>query len=231
VIFQDPYESLNPRQRVGAIVVEGLKIHRIGTRDERRQRVLEALEEVGLSPAGEYLDRFPHELSGGQRQRVAIAACLVLRPRFLVADEPISMLDVSVGAGILRIFDRLREHHRLGILMVTHDLATASSVADRIAVMYLGRVVEVGGATDLLTRPRHPYTRALLDASPGHTGERGPKLPSGEPPNPANLPTGCRFHPRCPLAVAACRAAEPALETTADGHAVACLRAVEGLAP
>jgi peptide/nickel transport system ATP-binding protein len=225
VIFQDPYESLNPRQRVRAIVAEGLHIHKLGTADERRQRVLTALADVGLTPASLYLDRYPHELSGGQRQRVAIASCLALRPRFLVADEPVSMLDVSVGAGILRMFDDLRRRYALGILMITHDLATAAAIADRVAVMYLGRIVEVGQTSAVLSEPQHPYTRALLEAAAGGAGpaERAgqPKpvlLLSADPPNPGELPDGCRFRPRCPLAEADCRAAEPDLLPVRGEH-------------
>jgi oligopeptide/dipeptide ABC transporter ATP-binding protein len=220
VIFQDPYESLNPRQRVQAIVAEGLHVHKLGTAASRKQRVAEALADVGLAPAGLFLDRFPHELSGGQRQRVAIASCLVLQPRFLVADEPVSMLDVSVGAGILRLFDDLRRRYALGILMITHDLATAAAIAGRVAVMYLGRIVETGQTATVLSDPQHPYTRALLAAVPGGAplaGHQAQLLPA-EPPGPGCLPSGCRFHPRCPLAEADCLATEPALMPIADGR-------------
>jgi oligopeptide/dipeptide ABC transporter ATP-binding protein len=218
VIFQDPYESLNPRQRVRAIVAEGLHIHKLGTADERRQRVLTALADVGLTPASLYLDRYPHELSGGQRQRVAIASCLALRPRFLVADEPVSMLDVSVVAGLLRMFDDLRRRYALGILMITHDLATAAAIADRVAVMYLGRIVEVGQTSAVLTEPQHPYTRALLEAAAGGVEFAGQpvSLLSADPPSPGELPPGCRFRPRCPLAESDCRAAEPDLLPVRD---------------
>jgi oligopeptide/dipeptide ABC transporter ATP-binding protein len=217
VIFQDPYESLNPRQRVRAIVAEGLDIHKIGTAAERSQRVSGALADVGLAPAELFLDRFPHELSGGQRQRVAIASCLALRPRFLVADEPVSMLDVSVGAGILRLFDELRRRYSLGILMITHDLATAATIADRVAVMYLGRIVEVGAIDAVLSEPQHPYTRALLAAVPGGASQGQPLLPA-EPAGPGSLPAGCRFRPRCPLAEADCAVTEPALMPMTDGR-------------
>jgi oligopeptide/dipeptide ABC transporter ATP-binding protein len=217
VIFQDPYESLNPRQRVRAIVAEGLDIHKIGTPAERSQRVAGALADVGLAPAELFLDRFPHELSGGQRQRVAIASCLALQPSFLVADEPVSMLDVSVGAGILRLFDDLRHRYSLGIMMITHDLATAATIADRVAVMYLGRIVEVGAIGAVLSDPQHPYTRALLAAVPGGPREGQPLLPA-EPPGPGSLPIGCRFRPRCPLAEPDCATAEPALMPMTDGR-------------
>ena len=244
VIFQDPYESLNPRQRVRAIVAECLHIHKLGTADERRQRVLTALADVGLTPASLYLDRYPHELSGGQRQRVAIASCLALRPRFLVADEPVSMLDVSVGAGILRMFDDLRRRYALGILMITHDLATAAAIADRVAVMYLGRIVEIGQTSAVLTEPQHPYTRALLEAATGAPEPAGPGEPGGQPvsllsadpPNPGELPDGCRFRPRCPLAEADCRAAEPDLlpvrgERGRQASRVACWHAPDVTVP
>jgi peptide/nickel transport system ATP-binding protein len=235
-VFQDPYESLNPRQRVRTIVAEGLHIHKLGTVEERRQRVMTALADVGLAPADLFADRFPHELSGGQRQRVAIASCLVLEPRFLIADEPVSMLDVSVGAGILRLFDDLRRRYALGVLMITHDLATAATVADRVAVMYLGRIVEVGPASAVLSDPRHPYTRALLAAVPGGTAPGGTRraglalpLRSADPPEPGDLPAGCRFWPRCPLAQADCQAGEPELMPVADGSEdlAACWRASE----
>jgi oligopeptide/dipeptide ABC transporter ATP-binding protein len=222
VIFQDPYESLNPRQRVRAIVAEGLDIHKIGTAAERSQRVAVALADVGLAPAELFLDRFPHELSGGQRQRVAIASCLALQPRYLVADEPVSMLDVSVGAGILRLFDDLRRRYSLGILMITHDLATAAAIADRVAVMYQGRIVEVGAIATVLPDPQHPYTRALLAAVPGGAvpAGAGPAQPllAAEPPGPGGLSAGCRFRPRCPLAEADCEASEPGLMPMADGR-------------
>ncbi|TML63889.1 MAG: ABC transporter ATP-binding protein, partial [Actinobacteria bacterium] len=161
IIYQDPYESLDPRFRVEATVAEPLVIHRISSRNERRDRVKRALEQVGLSPPGLFTNRFPHELSGGQRQRVAIAASLVLQPDLLVADEPVSMLDVSVRAGILTILDELRDRG-LAVLMITHDLSTAARFADRICVMYLGRIVEEGPAAEVIANPRHPYTKALL---------------------------------------------------------------------
>ncbi len=167
MIYQDPYESLNPRFKVRQTVEEPLRVHRIGGSGEaRRQLVSEALERAGLSPAELYSDRYPHELSGGQRQRVAIAASLVLNPELLLADEPVSMLDVSVRAGLLSLLDGLRRDGNMGVLMITHDLSTAAHFADRIAVMYLGRIVEHGPARDVVKSPQHPYTRALLSVVP-----------------------------------------------------------------
>ena len=226
IIYQDPYESLDPRLRVETTVAEALVVHREGTRAERRQRVVEALELAGLTPPELYLDRYPHELSGGQRQRVAIAASLALGPELLVADEPVSMLDVSVRAGILTILDELRDRG-LALLMITHDLSTAARFADRICVMYLGRIVEEGPAAEVIEQPRHPYTRALLSVVPRRDPRRRvqPQILSGETPNPIAVPGGCRFHPRCPVAVADCRTVDPALDGAAGGHRAACLLA------
>jgi oligopeptide/dipeptide ABC transporter ATP-binding protein len=225
IIYQDPYESLDPRFRVSATVAEPLVIHGIGSRSERKAAVANALEQVGLAPAELFVDRFPHELSGGQRQRVAIAASLVLEPDLLVADEPVSMLDVSVRAGILAILDDLRRRG-LAVLMITHDLSTAARFADRICVMYLGRIVEEGPAREVIDRPRHPYTKALLSVVP----RRDPRsrmtaeILRGETPNPIDVPPGCRFHPRCPIAVDACKTTDPELRG-GHGHRVACIRA------
>jgi peptide/nickel transport system ATP-binding protein len=228
IIYQDPYESLDPRFRVSATVAEPLVIHRIGSRSERSEAVTAALEQVGLAPAELFVDRYPHELSGGQRQRVAIAASLVLGPNLLVADEPVSMLDVSVRAGILGILDELR-NRGLAVLMITHDLSTAARFADRICVMYLGRIVEEGPARQVIERPRHPYTKALLSVVP----RRDPRHRSnvqvlrGETPNPIEIPAGCRFHPRCPIAIDACRETDPDLRAAAGepDHRTACLLA------
>jgi oligopeptide/dipeptide ABC transporter ATP-binding protein len=205
IIYQDPYESLDPRFRVRATLEEPLQVHGIG------------------------LDRYPHELSGGQRQRVAIAAGLVLHPDLLVADEPVSMLDVSVRAGILAILDDLRRRG-LAVLMITHDLSTASRYADRIAVMYLGRIVEEGPAREIVHNPQHPYTRALLSVVP----KRDPRMRSqlqilrGETPDSVRIPSGCRFHPRCPIAIPDCKEVDPELRrpagTTVAEHRAACIR-------
>jgi peptide/nickel transport system ATP-binding protein len=224
MVYQDPYESLDPRLRVRQAVEEPLAIHRIGTRREREERARDALARVELSPPDLYLDRYPHELSGGQRQRVAIAAALVLEPALLVADEPVSMLDVSVRAGVLALLDSLKRSG-LAILMITHDLSTAARFADRIAVMYLGRIVEEGPAAQVVRSPQHPYTKALLSVVPRrdprerHTGQ----VLRGETPDAVRIPSGCRFHPRCPLAFERCPVEEPALAPTAAGHRAACL--------
>jgi peptide/nickel transport system ATP-binding protein len=216
IVYQDPYESLDPRLRVRAAVEEPLLIHGGGSKAERAQRVLEALARVELSPPELFLDRYPHELSGGQRQRVAIAAALVLEPKLLVADEPVSMLDVSVRAGILQLLDRLRGGG-LGILMITHDLSTAARFADRIAVMYLGRIVEAGRAEDVVRNPQHPYTRALLSVVPSRDPrrQRRPQILRGEAPDATRIPSGCRFHPRCPIAIDVCPTVDPRLERPA----------------
>jgi oligopeptide/dipeptide ABC transporter ATP-binding protein len=226
MIFQDPYQALNPRMTVGELVGEALEVHHIGVdQAERRRRVAAALEEVGLRPAAEFIDRMPHQLSGGQRQRVVIAGALVCQPRLLVADEPVSMLDVSVRAEILTLLDELRRSRGIAILFITHDLATAARFADRIAVMYLGRIVEIGAAAIIIRDPQHPYTRALLSVVPGIDPRRKREriLLQGEMPNPAAMPIGCRFHPRCPLAADECRHVDPQLETK-HGREVACIR-------
>jgi peptide/nickel transport system ATP-binding protein len=228
IIYQDPYESLDPRFRVDATVAEPLVVHRLGTRGERHGRVVQALEQAGLSPAELYLGRYPHELSGGQRQRVAIAASLALGPELLVADEPVSMLDVSVRAGILGTLDELRDSG-LAVLMITHDLSTAARFADRICVMYLGRIVEEGPAQQVIDDPLHPYTKALLSVVPRRDPRRSvkPQILRGETPNPIQVPSGCRFHPRCPVAVAACSTTDPELHARVgggpDGHRAACI--------
>jgi oligopeptide/dipeptide ABC transporter ATP-binding protein len=230
MVYQDPYESLDPRFRVRRAVEEPMVIHGIGgSKQEREKLVVEALERVELSPADLFIDRYPHELSGGQRQRVAIAASLVLDPKLLLADEPVSMLDVSVRAGILMLLDRLRREGDMGILMITHDLSTAAHFADRIAVMYLGRIVEEGPSREVVGNPQHPYTRALMSVVPKRDPrERGqPQILSGETPNPIKIPSGCRFHPRCPVAEDRCRVEDPSLlgarEARTPGHRAACL--------
>ena len=226
MVFQDPYESLNPRMTIGEIVAEPLEVHKLyKTKQATEQAVLAALDEVGLRPAAEFIDRRPHELSGGQRQRVVIAGALVTGPRLLVADEPVSMLDVSIRAEILMLLNDLRERRGISILFITHDLATAALFADRIAVMYLGRIVEIGPASVVLSQPLHPYTKALLSVIPSLDPRRKRQhlILQGETPNPANIPSGCRFHPRCPLANALCQELDPRLELK-QGHEVACIR-------
>jgi oligopeptide/dipeptide ABC transporter ATP-binding protein len=230
LIFQDPYESLDPRFRVRDTVREPLLVHgEGGGSGERDARVGEALTRAGLTPPELFLDRYPHELSGGQRQRVAIAASLVLNPQLLVADEPVSMLDVSVRAGILALLDDLRLSG-LGILMITHDLSTAAHYADRIAVMYLGRIVEEGPAHEVVNSPKHPYTRALISVVPQRDPRASttPQILRGETPNPIAIPPGCRFNPRCPIAIPECRAIDPELRVPAGAradHRAACIRA------
>jgi peptide/nickel transport system ATP-binding protein len=225
ITFQDPYESLNPKQSVYGTVSEPLSVHKIQlSLSERRQRVIEALENVALTPPEDYIDRYPHELSGGQRQRVSVARALILHPEFMVADEPVSMLDVSIRAEILNLLLDLREELELTYLFITHDLAVATYIADRIAIMYLGKIVELGDAQEVAFNPYHPYTRALISAVPSGdpTVKRRVESLKGEPPSPINVPSGCRFHPRCPYAQEICVREIPADRDMGDGHYVAC---------
>ena len=228
MIFQDPYESLNPRMRVFDVVAEPLRVHRaLGSEREVQARVREALAEAGMTPVDAYLHRLPFELSGGQRQRVAIAAALALRPRLLVADEPVSMLDVSIRADILNLLRVLADDHGIAVVMITHDLSTVAAYADRIAVMYLGRIVESGAAREVLADPQHPYTRALRSVVPvpDPSARRVPQVLAGEMPDPSRVPPGCRFHPRCPLAFDRCRVEDPPSFVVGPGHEAACLLA------
>jgi oligopeptide/dipeptide ABC transporter ATP-binding protein len=230
MVFQDPFGSINPRFTVGRTVAEPLLIHGIGDIAERHRRAAAALEEAELRPGAAFLDRYPHELSGGQRQRVAIARAIVLRPRLLVADEPVSMLDVSVRAGILRLLRRLVREGEMAMVFITHDLSIVASVCDELAVMYRGRFVEHGPVLEVLRRPVHPYTRALIAAVPAPDPGAAPaplpaKLLAGSGAAPAG--PGCRFAPRCEHALAACAAREPDLEELVPGHSAACLRAAE----
>ncbi len=224
MIFQDPYQTLNPRQRVGTIVAEPLIVQGV-PRGEHEARVRRALEDVGLD-TGRFGDRYPHQLSGGQRQRVAIAAALVLEPEGLICDEPVSMLDASVRTQILAVLLELKRRRDLGLLFITHDLSLAWALCDRIAVMYLGRIVEQGSATDVIEHPRHPYTQALVTAvpvaSPSGGGRR--ELLTGELPDATDVPPGCRFHPRCPRRFAPCDRVDPQLIATGGrGQLAACL--------
>jgi oligopeptide/dipeptide ABC transporter ATP-binding protein len=231
MIFQDPYQTLNPRQRVATIVAEPLRVQGVpgGDHDARVRR---AMEDVGLEP-GRFLDRYPHQLSGGQRQRVAIASALVLEPDGLICDEPVSMLDVSVRAQILQVLVELRTRRDLALLFITHDLSLAWSLCDRLAVMYLGRIVEHGSAVDVIERPQHPYTQALVAAVPvpsAHARIREPL--SGELPDATNVPSGCRFHPRCPRRFEPCDSVDPPLLAAgSDGQLAACLLHDPQLAP
>lgn len=222
MVFQDPTASLNPRMRIGDSVEEPLRIHGIGSPKERKKSVVEALQKVGLGPA--FIDRFPHELSGGQRQRAVIARALILRPELIVADEPVAMVDVSVRAQILDLLLNLKKEYSLTYVFITHDLSAASYVCDRIAVMYLGKIVELAHTDELFDNPMHPYTRALISAIPVPDPrlQREKYIPSGEIPNPINPPTGCRFHTRCSYAIDKCKVEEPILEEISDGHFVAC---------
>jgi len=222
MIFQDPYASLNPRKRVGAIVGAPLRMHRVGDRAARRKRVLELLDAVGLTAA--HYERFPHEFSGGQRQRVSIARALALSPRLVVADEPVSALDVSVQAQILNLLADLRDDLGLTYVFVSHDLAVVRQVSDRVAVMYLGRLVEVSPAEELYERPIMPYTAALLAAVPDATPHPGRKrtVLRGEVASALLPPAGCRLHPRCPFATDVCRKVEPPLRDFGGGHLAAC---------
>jgi len=225
IVFQDPYDSMNPNLDIFSIVAEPLRIQGLA-RDhaEVEERVARALADVELLPVEEFMRRYPRELSGGQRQRVAIARALVLDPDFIVADEPVSMLDVSIRGGILKILMRLVRERGLSLLFITHDLALARHFCDRIAVMYLGRIVEHGASDALVHRPHHPYTQALMEAVLS-TDPREKHIftgLSGEIPNPANPPSGCRLHPRCPLATEKCRTEAPALVEHEPGHWAAC---------
>ena len=226
MIFQDPYESLNPMMTIGDLVSEPLTVHGLlPDRAERDRRVRQALEDAGLKPADAYLHRLPHELSGGQRQRVVIAGALVLEPAVLLADEPVSMLDVSIRAEILNLLAELRQRRGISVLFITHDLSTAAYFVDRVAVMYLGRIVEIGPTRTILNEPSHPYSKALLSVIPVPNPRlrRERIILQGETPNPINLPSGCRFHPRCPVAFGQCPQIDPQLFSVANGHEAACL--------
>jgi len=226
MIFQDPYESLNPRSTIYEIVEEPMAVHKIGrTRDERVDKVKAALEDAGLRPAEDYFTRYPHELSGGQRQRVVIASAMVLDPELLIADEPVSMLDVSIRAEILNLLRELRHKRGISIVFITHDLSTVAYFADKIAVMYLGRIVETGLTNEVLKSPQHPYTKALLSVVPVPNPRlrRERVILQGETPNAADIPSGCRFHPRCPVAVAECKLTDPPSVQVSKTHKAACL--------
>ncbi len=227
MIFQDPYACLNPRMTVQQIIAEPLRVYRLEPdRAAARRKVLALLDQVGLY---DYMaDRYPHELSGGQRQRVGIARALAMQPRVIVCDEPVSALDVSIQGQIINLLRSLQAEYQLSFLFIAHDLAVVRHISDRVAVMYLGRVVEIADRDTLYSRPLHPYTRALLDAAPVPDPriekQRAPRTLQGELPSPLRQPPGCVFHTRCPLATAECTREVPALAERAPGHRVACIK-------
>ena len=225
MIFQDPYGSLNPRQTVGSIIAQPLRNFGIGTAKDQHARVVEVMRECGLSP--NWVERYPHEFSGGQRQRIGIARALVLRPTFIVADEPVSALDVSIQAQIVNLLEDLQQKHQLTYLFIAHDLSVVRHLSDRVAIMYLGKIVEVAPSEDLYDRPLRPYTKTLLNSvpvpDPDVEASRQEVQVEGEPPSPTAVPSGCRFHPRCPIARLPIRSTqEPPLEEKTRRHWAAC---------
>ncbi|MEQ9639174.1 MAG: dipeptide ABC transporter ATP-binding protein [Alphaproteobacteria bacterium] len=224
MVFQDPYASLNPRVTVGRLLEEPLEVHRIGTPVERRERVMTLMQRVGLRP--EHAERYPHEFSGGQRQRIGIARALALNPDLLICDEPVSALDLSVQAQVLNLLVEVQAEFSLSLLFISHDLSVVAHLADRIMVMYLGRIVEVSSRDEIWTMPLHPYTQALISAvprlDPDSVGGREQIVLQGDLPSPVDNPGGCAFHTRCPLAVARCRQEVPALRKLGQGRQVAC---------
>jgi len=225
VIFQDPMAALNPYMKIGEAIRHGLQIHHIGaSKKEQKEMVMEMLRRVNLTPENDFYNRYPRELSGGQRQRAVIARALVLQPKFIVADEAVAMLDVSVRSQLLKLLTDLKQEMDLTYLFITHDLATTKYICHRIAVMYLGKIVEIGSFENIYNNPLHPYTKALIAAvpEPDPMKKKQKSLPQGEVPDPVNPPSGCRFHPRCSVASKECSAVEPQLIETEKGHFVAC---------
>jgi peptide/nickel transport system ATP-binding protein len=222
IIFQDPFASLDPRKTIGETIARPLAIHKIVNKKEIFERVLDLMERVGLDPR--WVNRYPHELDGGRRQRVGIARALSVNPQYIVCDEPVSALDVSIQAQVLNLMEDLQEEMGLTYLFISHDLSVVKHISDRIVVMYLGKVVEIAAADELFENPQHPYTQALLSAIPEPTLNRTREkiILKGDVPSPKNPPSGCRFHTRCPVATDLCKAQEPILRTTYEGHEVAC---------
>ena len=222
IIFQDPYSSLNPRMTVGSIIGEALSIHGLARGKEKKERVMALLDEVGVHP--EAYNRYPHEFSGGQRQRIGIARALACEPKFIVCDEPVSALDVSIQAQILNLFIKLQQKYKIAYLFISHDLRVVEHISDRVAVMYLGKIVELAPASMLYQNPLHPYTKILLEAVPIPNPQKKQKrlLISGDVPSPLNPPSGCRFHPRCKFATGICREAEPEFKEYEPGHFASC---------
>jgi len=223
IIFQDPYASLNPRMRVGKAIGHPLEIHNLA-KGEEKKKVLEILHKVGLTPPEQFMNLYPHQLSGGQRQRVALARSIIMEPEFVVADEPVSMIDVSLRTTLIDLMLNLRKELGLTYLFITHDLAVAKYISARIAIMYLGKIVEIGDKEELFSNPLHPYAQALLSAIPVPNPERKRKIIElkGEIPSAINIPPGCRFHPRCPKAFDKCPIEEPVLANVGRHHLVAC---------
>ena len=230
MVFQDPYASLNPRQTVRRTLADPLRLHGVSNAGEVADRVAEMLRQVGLRP--DQADLYPHEFSGGQRQRIGIARALILKPKLVICDEPVSALDVSIRAQIINLLLELQAEMGLSYLMISHDLGVVEHMSDRVAVMYLGRIVETGGWREIFEQPRHPYTRALIAAIPDPlTRGLAREKAQGEIPSPLNPPPGCTFNPRCPHAIDHCRAAAPILSAVDDGHLVSCWRADEFATP
>ncbi|AIF69668.1 peptide ABC transporter ATPase [Palaeococcus pacificus DY20341] len=231
MVFQDPYASLSPRMKIGEAIAHPLLIHGLASKEEAKELVLKMLKRVGLTPEDEFYDRYPHHLSGGQRQRVVIARAMILKPEFVVADEAVSMIDVSMRASILQLLESFKEEYNLSMLFITHDIAVAKLIADRIAVMYLGKIVEIGPTDEVLKNPGHPYTLALIQAVPSVVKRKEHRKRieiTGEVPNAVSPPGGCRFHPRCPFADERCRKMEPAYIEYEKGHFVACHHPIRG---